>query len=142
MDLTLIFTLNFRISRTATGFRSLTPLSTPLTQGRPKSFLKDRKCLLVVSKSSYQVGTKTFCACYTHELRIVLLTIRKSVIPIYHVIGKSKQPGKFKLSVKERSDLKIMSLHLKSNFKKLNCLLVTVRSQQQSKKPQLMSKQN
>ena len=119
MELTLIFTLNFRMSRTATGFRSLTPLSTPLTQGRPKSFLKDRKYLLfLVSRSSYQVGTKTFCAFYTHELRIVLSTIRKSVIPIYHLIGKSKQPGKFKLSVKERSDIKIMSLHLKSNFKK------------------------
>ena len=107
------------MSRTATGFRSLTPLSTPLTQGRPKSFLKDRKYLLfLVSRSSYQVGTKKFCACYTHELRIVLSTIRKSVIPIYHLIGKSKQPGKFKLSVKERSDIKIMSSHLKSNFKK------------------------
>ena len=103
------------MSRTATGFRSLTPLSTPLTQGRPKSFLKDRKYLLfLVSRSSYQVGTKTFCACYTHELRIVLSTIRKSVIPI----AKSKQPGKSRLSVKERSDIKIMSLHLKSNFKK------------------------
>ena len=60
-----------------------------------KVILKDRKYLLfLVSKSSYQVGTKTFCACHTHELRIVLSTIRKSVIPLYHLTGKSKQPDK------------------------------------------------
>ena len=107
------------MSRTATGFRSLTPLSTPLTQGPTKSFLKDRKYLLfLVSRSCTKLVQKRSVHVILMNCELLYQLIRKSVIPIYHLIGKSKQPGKFKLSVKERSDIKIMSLHLKSNFKK------------------------
>ena len=95
------------------------PLSTPLTQGRPKSFLKDRKYLLfLVSKSSYQVGTKTFCVVILMNCELCYQQFGNQWSHFTTWLGNLNSQVKFKLIVKERSDIKIMSLHLKSNFKK------------------------